>query len=281
MLGLMQPEEMLEKAVLLNSDEDHAAVVSLVAPALLAADGHLLGDAETTGALLCQLGEAEVGLGAQTAALALFEAAGPEMTLLGLWQWTDLLRDRGDELRAIMLLEGLPEANPRQLSDAYDDFGLPVLRHSALRRLPWPRRGERLGQAWLWWRIGGPVPFLRAARERRERVRLEAMGVDAAPATPVETGAMLRSIVANVERDRRAQAVVREAKALEEMAADAMRVLAKALREDAGHPLLLFWSGYRRGRARLLRGGTGLLRAARGAGPRLRWTGPASTEPLS
>lgn len=224
------PAAVLEAAELCSAAGDHADAAHLLAQALVTGPS----DPE----LLRALADAQFAVGWDGCALALLAEAqriAPGDVIVAIDR-NVRLREHGRFTEALAALDGLPPdaaATRAQRAATYAEMSLPVL---ALETYPAQRRGS-------WWRAGGPVPALRAAR-RREEQRVLAGLLDAAghaTPTPVDLPALLTRIINGTGQDRDALAASRSAE--EHLDGDqqsqAAAVLAGALRRDCTHPLLL------------------------------------------
>lgn len=234
MLDGMRSDELLDRADDLYRDDRYAEVVRLVAPHLLDSGDRIDGE------LAAQLGKALLSLGHQRAAITVFAAAGLDLPAWELDSWTGILRERGDDQQAIaVLLSQLAvdsEFAPELLAAIYEDYDLPASRLIALRASESSGRAERRARLLLWWRTGGPLWFLRSAMLRREQAHLLDLEIPGDPAP--DLGTVLRAAIAGADRDQRALAVYESATTGDDTPLAAQN-LAKGLRDDDTHPLLL------------------------------------------
>jgi tetratricopeptide (TPR) repeat protein len=224
------PAAVLEAAQLCSAAGDHADAACLLADALIT------GPSEPD--LLCALAAAQFEIGWDGCALALLAEAqrvapGDETVVA---TRNHRLREHGRFAEALAALDTLPGDSVRApilRAGTYAVMSLPVLSVEA-------DAGVLRG---LWWRTGGPLPFLRARRRRQERRFLDLLLDAAGPvaAAPVDLPALLTRIVNGTAQDRDALAATRAATGHLDAGrpADAAAVLAGALRHDRTHPLLL------------------------------------------
>ncbi|MFF5231699.1 hypothetical protein [Dactylosporangium sp. NPDC000521] len=219
------PAAVLEAAELCSAAGDHADAAHLLAEALIT------GPSDPD--LLRALAGAQFAIGWDGCALALLAEAhrvAPDDEAV-ITDRNIALRDHGRFVEALAVLGASPQRTLR--AGTYDDMGLPVLAVEA----------EATGRRGLWWRTGGPLPFLRARRRRvEERILADLVEAAGPPSpAPVDLAALLTRIVNGTAQDRAALAASRAATRLAAGGnlADGAAVLAGALRRDTTHPLLL------------------------------------------
>lgn len=224
------PAAVLEAAELCSAAGEHADAAHLLAQALI------------TGpfdpALLRALAEAQFAVGWDGCALTLLAEAqrlAPQDESVVATR-NHRLREHGRFAEALAALDTLPADSVWAAvlrAGTYDAMSLPVLAVES----------DAAGRRGLWWRTGGPLPFLRAKRRRQEQRFLARLLDSAGPLAPapVDLPALLTRIVNGTAQDRDALAATRAAaRHLDgDRQAEAAAVLAEALRRDSTHPLLL------------------------------------------